>query len=105
MPLFVEYTSAEKEAAKIKNTINMLRTQLVRAYMTNFDSVWRPKPDIATADVLAAFGKDALELFAASAALRDFIESITPGAIPEGYRTALQEVTVHEDGSITLAGE
>jgi hypothetical protein len=77
----------------------MMYKRLLRSWAEGLDAVWSaPNP----ADVLAAMGTQAGELFTRSAQLRAFLESQQPGctAIPQAAK--IKPVTMHEDGTVTL---
>ncbi|MGA3172615.1 MAG: hypothetical protein ABSE62_16560 [Chthoniobacteraceae bacterium] len=79
-----------------------LLEQLLRSWAAGLDLVWNPHAPTTTAQVLAALGTNAGELFTRSAALRAFLEAQKPGCtnIPQAGR--VKEVTIHGDGTVSL---
>jgi len=72
---------------------------LLATWAKGLQTVWEaPSP----AEVLAAMGPQAAELFTRSAQLRAFLESQQPGStnIPEAAK--IKPVTIHPDGTVTL---
>jgi hypothetical protein len=76
--------------------------RLLRSWAAGLDLVWNPPSNVTSAEVLAALGTNAAELFNRSAALRAFLESQKPGStnIPAAKR--IKPVTISPDGSATL---
>lgn len=99
-----EPTLSEAIVTRLKDSAFKMRGLNLRFYMESFDAVWRPRQNllVSPASIVGAMGTDALEMFAAHAAMRDFLESISPGIVPDGYTAPLYPVTFSEDGSAAV---
>jgi hypothetical protein len=78
----------------------MMHKRLLRSWAEGLDAVWSSSDP---ASVIAAMGTQAGELFTRSAQVREFLESQLPGssAIPQAAK--IKPVTIHPDGTVTLA--
>ena len=76
--------------------------RLLQSWASGLDLVWNPPAQTTTAQILAALGPEAAELFTRSAALRAFLEAQKPGCtnIPSAAR--VKPVTLNADGTVTL---
>jgi len=98
--------AAQFVANRVANTVQVAFGNLLQTYMSEFDAIWRPgsAANYTTADVLAAFGPYATDLFQRSAATRDFLLAQVADCVPVDYQTPLVSVTFNQDGTVTLQG-
>jgi hypothetical protein len=92
-------TLAQARAVRVLALPRLMFNRLLRSWSEGLDAVWSaPNP----ADVLAALGPQAGELFTRSEQLRAFLESQQPGstAIPSTAR--IKPYAIHPDGTVTL---
>jgi hypothetical protein len=74
-------------------------TRLLASWQEGLDAVWSaPSP----ADVIAAMGTQAGELFTRSAQLRAFLESQQPGSTNIPAAAKIKPCTINADGTVTL---
>ncbi len=97
-PLAPAQVRANRAAAMPRRILN----SLLKQWGQGLDLVWSPPPNTTTAEILAALGPSAGELFARSAALRAFLESQKQGCtnIPQAGR--IKPTTTNADGTVTL---
>jgi hypothetical protein len=81
----------------------IILNRLLRSWAAGLDLVWNPQPPVTTAQILAALGPEAAELFTRSAALRAFLESQKPGCTDIPSAARVKPVTLHPDGTVTLS--
>jgi hypothetical protein len=93
-------TPAQARAVRALRLPRIMFTRLLRSWTEGLDAVWSaPNP----AEVLAAMGPQAAELFTRSAQLRAFLESQQPGSTSIPSAAKIKPVTIHPDGTVTLA--
>lgn len=68
------------------------------SYENGMANLWSPT-DCTAEEVLAELGTDAAQIFALSAAMREFVNTIRPGTIPP---PDLPPFIVHADGRVEL---
>jgi hypothetical protein len=93
--------ATQARAARALALPRTIFNRLLKSWAEGVDAVWSAP---APADVLAAMGTQAGELFTRSAQLRAFLESQQPGCtnIPQAAR--IKPVTINPDGTVTLKG-
>ena len=89
--------SPERRAARLKDAAKVNFNSLLAAWNASVTLLWNND----TADILAALGTDAADVFDLSAKTVAFMESIKPGCTTEG-RALMRPFTVHADGTVTL---
>jgi hypothetical protein len=73
--------------------------RLLRSWAEGLDALWTaPDP----AEVLAAMGTQAGELFTRSEQLRAFLEAQQPGSTNIPQTARIKAYTMHPDGTVTL---
>ena len=98
----------KKQAARqlvefTKNNFN----SLLRQWETGMELLWSNRMDengkpFGVKEVLGLLGKDAGELFAISAGLRDYLEFLKPGCTLTTLVKYYKPATIHPDGTVTL---
>ena len=95
----VKPTIAHCRAARALALPRVMFNRLLKSWAEGLDAVWSaPNP----ADVLAAMGTQAGELFTRSTQLRAFLEAQQPGSTKIPQAAKIRPVTVHGDGTVTL---
>jgi hypothetical protein len=95
-----EPSRAAMVAKRVKNSARNQFNQLKISWEQSMREVWGRKED--TAAILTELGTDAGELFAASAATVQFLESQLPGSSTDGLKLIHSEFIVNEDGTVSL---
>ena len=92
-------TLAQARAVRVLALPRLMFNRLLRSWSEGLDAVWSaPNP----ADVLAALGPQAGELFTRSEQLRAFLESQQPGCTNTSQAALVKPVALNPDGTVTL---
>ena len=94
---------AQQRATRALALPRVVLTRLLQSWAAGLDLVWNPPAQTTTAQILAALGPKAAELFQRSAALRAFLESQKPGCTNIPSTARVKPVTLNGDGTATLA--
>lgn len=90
---------AQRRAQRALALPRIMFTRLLASWQEGLDAVWSaPSP----ADVIAAMGTQAGELFTRSAQLRAFLESQQPGSTNIPAAAKIKPCTINADGTVTL---
>jgi hypothetical protein len=92
-------TIAQCRAQRALALPRMMFNRLLKSWAEGLDAVWSSP---APADVLAAMGTQAGELFTRSEQLRAFLEAQQPGSTKIPQAAKIKPVTIHPDGTVTL---
>jgi len=96
------------EVSQIKSAPRRLTDLIVREWQRAFDLLWTPSNGVTPAARLTEIGTDAAELFAANAALTQFLVTMLTGkddalvAEIAAKVATIPAFTVHPDGTVTL---
>jgi len=96
-------TQAQIRANRVLALPRRSFSRLLRDWAAGLDLVWNPKAPTTEAQVLAALGTGAAELFQRSAALRAFLEAQKPGCTNIPAANRIKPVIVNPDGTVELA--
>jgi len=96
-------TPAQQRANRVLALPRIILNRLLRSWANGLDQVWNPSAPTTPAQVLAALGPNAAEVFQRSAALRAFLESQKPACTQIPAATRIKPVTINADGTVMLA--
>jgi hypothetical protein len=92
-------TDAQCRATRALALPRTMFTRLLQSWAQGLDLVWSaPKP----ADVIAAMGSSAAEVFTRSAQLRAFLEAQSPGCTNIPQAAKIKPHTINADGTVTV---
>ena len=92
---------AEGIARQIKQQARMTYQQLLQVFNNGARQFWQ-NPNATPADIAAALGTDAVEVFQLHGKIGELLASINPAAIAVGA-SVVGEFTYNEDGTVTVA--
>ena len=100
----VVVTPAQQRASRALALPRAILNRLLQSWGNGLDLVWNPGSGITPAEVVAALGPNAGEVFRRSEALRGFLEGQRPGCtnIPQASR--IKAYTINADGTVTVKG-
>jgi hypothetical protein len=102
-PASPQKSPAELAAASIKQQARLTYQQLVQVFNRGARQFWASK-SATPAEIAAALGTDAVEVFQLHAKIGALLASIDPAAISEGA-AVVGEFTYNQDGSVTITPE
>jgi hypothetical protein len=91
---------AERAAKQIKQQAKMTYQQLLQVFNNGARQFWR-NPQATPAEIAAALGTDAVEVFTLHGKIGVLLASIDPAAIADGA-SVVGEFTYNEDGTVTV---
>ncbi len=95
-----KHAAAQARAARALAAPRVVFNRALRSWSATLDLIWTaPNP----AEVLAALGPQAGELFTRSQQLRAFLETQQPGCTNIPSAAKIKPCTIHPDGSVTLS--
>lgn len=99
-PSVPEVDPAVRAANMLKNQTRQTFQQMVMAFNQGANNFWK-NPRATPAEIAAALGSDAKEVFELHAKLGALLASVKPEAIAEGSGVVGQ-FTINEDGTVTI---
>lgn len=99
-PSVPEVDPAVRAANMLKNQTRQTFQQMVMAFNQGANNFWK-NPRSTPAEIAAALGSDAKEVFELHAKLGALLASVKPEAIAEGSGVVGQ-FTINEDGTVTI---
>lgn len=97
-----EVDPAVRVANQIKQQARMTFQQLVQAFNQGAQSFWN-NPRVQPADIAAALGTDAKEVFELHGKIGALLATIKPEAIQPGL-SVVGQFTYNQDGTVTITG-
>jgi len=99
-PATPEITPALRVAAQIKQTARNTFQQLFNTFESSIKTFWL-NPQATPAEIAAAIGTDAGEVFKLHAKLGAFLNDVKPGCVTSAA-SLVGDVTYHDDGTVTV---
>jgi len=93
---------AQRRANAVLALPRVMLKRMLQGWTNGLDQVWNPPAPTTPAQVIAALGTNAAEVFQRSAALRTFLESQKAGCTNLPAAARIKPVTINPDGSATL---
>ena len=91
---------ADRVSRQIKQQAKMTYQQLLQVFNNGARQFWR-NPQATPAEIAAALGTDAVEVFTLHGKIGALLASINPAAIADGA-SVVGEFTYNEDGTVTV---
>lgn len=100
-PVTPDISPAQRVADRIRQQTRMTYQQLVNAFNQGAQSFWR-NPQASPAEIAAALGTDAKEIFELHGKIGALLASVKPEAIAAGS-SVVGEFSYNADGTVTVA--
>lgn len=99
-PVTPDISPAQRVADRIRQQTRMTYQQLVNAFNQGAQSFWR-NPQASPAEIAAALGTDAKEIFELHGKIGALLASVKPEAIAAGS-SVVGEFSYNADGTVTV---